>query len=1387
MRSEVGRMPRAIAIADRGRPLAAGARLRVLSLVTAPVAPSEIPSKLPMKLPSELAPRARLWLESWLLASSGTVLVAAFWIRQPTLWLGGGVLVCVLGLAVLTARASRAARSRRVAFAVAAAVLLGVMASYHRAVNAIDSRGDEVRRSLSMVAASVLAREVASEADQLQQLAAAALDAPADVGAAFTALGALVRPGGERAVLIARGGRPFAWSGRLLVALDSLPGPMGIVATPFYLVAFAVAERGGNVAVATTVLHAEPPADRLSPSLAARIAEAEGVLGFGYADPAAARDVPDAVVLTVAGTPTLAARAIAPSPDALRERAWERTLPRAGAILGLLMLILITVAWRRDTGLRPRFLALAISLAVPVILPFNAFSNVGTLFDPSFYLVRAGWRFTADAGALALTSALLLLALLSVRRARLRLRTRTQSVIATVVIAALAPFLLRELASGLQVPAIGVPVGLWVSWQITIFLAAVTVLLFGITAGQGAIGGDRGLPVWVAPTLAIVATIVAPILLEAPGRFPQTYTMLWVAAIAALAVTRRARAMVLPVALVAACGATTLVWFSAVRERVDLAVHDVQSLSRPDRDAAVLLDRYPNVLDPARAARSRVEVLRQFAQSELAGAEYPAEITTWGADSTMLADLTVGRAPGVSYGVNQFAYEVQRTREPSITEVRGDPGIHLVLSVPHADGSATTVVVAPRSRLVAPDPFGAFLGFSPPPAPEPPYELRLGDRSASAASAANARGVWTRIENELHGDWQLASAGGMSRRLHAVVDLRSLEVLVPRGVLLVLLDLAVLGAIWLLMVTADGALPRWWRQRRREILTSYRTRLTATLFLCFLVPSLLFGFWSFRRLQADDRQARDLVVRETLRGVATVADPSQLSDAAARFETPLFLYANGILVNTSDPLLDALSPIGRLLPPNVMRTLMEEDEVSVGQEDDLGDARVRFGYRAQTDASGVQFVLAAPARLDERLLDRRRNDLGMTLLFALALGALAALWAAGAASRQLSRPIRELRASALALARGEASPALREDPPLEFTPVFRAFRQMTSDLAESRAALETAERRMAATLRNVASGVVAIDESDRITFSNPRAEAILGGPLTMGAVISFAVRALLSAPLEALRGGSLEDVAVELEHEGRRLSIRLARLAPGSRRTVVTLDDVTDVTRAERVLAWGEMARQVAHEIKNPLTPMRLGMQHLRRARHDPRVDFDQVLDDNTTRILAEIDRLDEIAKAFSRYGTAPIDVAPAESVDVATIARDVLELERMGQTEVQWEGTIPEGEVRAAARDRELREVLLNLLENARLAGASRVTLEVVGALSGGAIVRVRDNGSGIPPQLIDRIFEPHFSTRTSGSGLGLAISRRLIDGWGGAISAENAPDGGAVLTVRLAPAARA
>ncbi len=1327
-------------------------------------------------------PATRARRDPWAYAGALWIIAASFWLQEPRLPVAGLVVALTIVLAVLTWQGDRRLAWKRRVTAVAMGTLFVLVAvRYHVEVAALARDGERVAAERRERAGRALAEAFTRTGAELERAVRAAVAAPEDRDAAFAALAVHARADEDRAVLVARDGRPWAWAGKLVVAVDSLPAGANVIVSPFYIVQYAVASEGDRFAVASALVHAERPADQLSRALDEGIAESHGVDGFIYGGAASAADVPGAVVLALGADSLLAARAVVPAADVLMLEARERVFPAATLLLALTLFAVLATAWRRDAGLASRLGALAVAFGAVAIVPLNALSNLSPVFDPTFYFVESGGRLTANAGALAITSALLLLGVLSALRAGARPPSRTQALLGVLVVAGVGPFVLRELSRGLQVPVIGVPTGLWVAWQLTLFLAAVTVLLLGVVSGQAALGTRRGLRPWVAPAIAAVAAVSSPILLEAPVRLPAMHPLLWVIAIAALAFTRRARSLVLPVAFVAACGAVTLTWYSSVRDRVELATRDVLSLDRADPDAATLLERFVGGLDPATAARSRVDLLVNFAASELAASDHPLEIATWEPDGSPIAELRVGRGSSTA-GVNQYALEAARRGEMLLRAVPGEPGVHIVLALPHLDGTVTTAVMAPRTALVAPDAFGAILGLRAPPQPEPPYTLRLSD-AGMVASARSGTGRWARSGNELHGDWTVPGIGGTPRSVHATVDLRSFDALFMRGVLMVLLDLAVLGAVWLLIVAADGVLRRWWRVRRRDLLQSYRARLFLALFASFLVPSALFGSWSLRRVQADDAAARDLVVRETLRGVAASTDTVELAAMAQRFDTPLFLYADGLLGRTSDPLLDALAPVGRLLPPIIVSALSEGDEPTAGGEEGVGPAAVRLGYRAVMDPSGVQYVLAAPARLDERLLDRRRNDLAVFLLFALALGGIVALVVSEAASRQLSRPIRELQGSALALARAEPPPALTEDPPVEFAPVFNAFRVMTSDLADSRAALEAAERRLAATLRNVASGVIAVDDAGLVMFANPRAEAILGGPLAAGEPFAAGLGDELGERIEAFRGGTAEDDTFEVERDGQRLQVRAARLARGARRAVITLDDVTEVARAERVLAWGEMARQVAHEIKNPLTPIRLGMQHLQRAHRDGRVDFDRVLEENTARVLAEIDRLDEIARAFSRYGSPPVAEEPAGPVDVAVIARDVLELERMGAERILWESEIAPGPVIALARDRELREVLLNLLENARLARARRVRLRVEHGTDGGAVIRVTDDGDGIPPHLLDRVFEPHFSTRTSGSGLGLAISRRMIEGWGGAISADSSPGAGTTLTIWLAP----
>jgi signal transduction histidine kinase len=186
-------------------------------------------------------------------------------------------------------------------------------------------------------------------------------------------------------------------------------------------------------------------------------------------------------------------------------------------------------------------------------------------------------------------------------------------------------------------------------------------------------------------------------------------------------------------------------------------------------------------------------------------------------------------------------------------------------------------------------------------------------------------------------------------------------------------------------------------------------------------------------------------------------------------------------------------------------------------------------------------------------------------------------------------------------------------------------------------------------------------------------------------------------------------------------------------------------------------------------------MQHLLRVHRDQRPEFDRTLEDTSARILAEIDRLDTIARAFSRFGAPSESSAPLEPVDMSMTASEVVQLYRLAE-----EGAVvtltSNGPVWGVARKDELKEVLVNLLENARNASARRIS---VGVAAGQ--ITVEDDGEGISADQLPRIFEPRFSTTTSGSGLGLPIVRRLVESWGGKVSVTSAMGQGTRVLIRV------
>jgi signal transduction histidine kinase len=1018
-------------------------------------------------------------------------------------------------------------------------------------------------------AVRALERAISDAIQRLDAQAASALEAPDDVDGAFRFLSTRApQHDGESVVLFDRN-RPLAWSGVVRTDPDTLMNPLSVTFSPFYTTLNVVRTAGERRAVASSILHAAPPANRLTQSIDSLLALSQGVDSYEFAPLGDAR--PGTVVVPYKGAPLVRVLAQLAASEEVRFRRAATLRARGTVVLIILTLAFLVYAWRDRRALAERLFAVAVSLAITALVPWNTFSNTSRLFDPAYYFSRLAGPLTANAGALLITTALLLMAVYAVIRSRPEARwPRPYAALGALVTLGIGLPIASNIVRGIGQPPWGSTPGLWLSWEIPLFLFLFAVLL-------------------------------------------AAYWMLQMAFRQTGSVSFRAAVIIASVSAIVALGG---LWSTTSRQRMRLAEGDVEALGRADDYALGLTRRFATGLAESAPPRGRAELLKAYAASALAAAEFPATLGSWEQAGVPISEFAVTQAEPDSEAVVKAVRDAIASQQAVTRTVLGPTGVQILAAVPHPAGGATSALVLPRTRLLTPNPYAALLGMAPPSGGDPPYVVAITDVSPTV-QVDTARVHWHRIGNELHGDRLISTSDG-TKRAHIEIDLRSPWARAERGALVLLLDLLLAGFFWLLGTSAEKGFSRWMRGRAAHWIYTYHARLTLALFGFFVVPAIAFAVWSYQRLRSDDLQTREALVRETLHSVVTANELDQLPGASRRFGTPLLLYSNGLLDRTSDSLLDVLAPTGRSLPPPVHLRLGSGGEVAAAWEAKLGTAKMVFGYSAVTAPSQERYVLAAPARSDDLVLDRRRRDLGMLVLFATAVGALAALWLSGIAAKRLAR------------------------------------------------------------------------------------------------------------------------------------DLELSRI---------------EVARAERVLAWGEMARQVAHEIKNPLTPIRLGVQHLRRARSDPRVNFDTVLNDNVKRILAEIDRLDEIARSFSRYGSAPADLPPAVAVDVAAVVKDVVGLEQMGDRVVKWQLRGADHHAWAMAQKDEMRDVLLNVFENARLAGARQVEITVRDE-EGRVTIETVDNGAGIPGAVLPRIFEPHFSTRTTGSGLGLAVSRRLIEAWGGEIA---------------------
>jgi len=1257
-------------------------------------------------------------------------------------------------------------------------------------------REARVTRASTQLAATLSGAVAAARALAERGAEAAALP-PAD---AFAAAAAATRRGPrgiERGIVVfGADGIPMIWAGRHRFVPAPDTAELRAVITPFYVSLEARRQTtSGAWSVGSVLLATARAAPDRGRSLAAVFAASHGV-GLQFFPPRLAPSGSDVFDYTPKPrSDTLFSVLTVPPTQGNAKAEVLGQAARLGSLALAAALILFLVAAPPGAG---RWSVALTGAWCLVRAPLGATGTLATLlFSPvTFYRPMLG-VFSASAGSLTVLAALVLFGAGVLWRRGVR--RRWWSVAAAAVLVLEAPYLVRDLGRGIRPPASGVSMALWLSWETTLAVTSMSLILLAAALVRGTAEPRR--VSWILPAAcawAAVAALAGLWLWEPNGAWPDWYTFVWLPALAGVLVPAPRRWAVVAIATVAGTAAALVTWGASVEGRIGLADRDARSIgSGADRHAAAALQHLGEQATAGPPLHTAGDLYGLWMGSTLAAADYPAVLSLWTRNGDLISDLPLATLDVRAALLSALARSAETGAGQRVERVDAVPGAHYVLVTPLEEGEVLVVVVGPRSRLVQATRVARFLhgGVESEGPIEPPYAIALTPPTDVAHAPPPGEGVvWTRAGWSARGERRVDLPGGV-RHVHVSVDLPGPWPLLVRGALVVAIDVALLALCWL----AGLALSQSWRPALPPLLTawraSFRLRIAVALAAFFVLPVLAFAAWSFSRLPRQARDAGDLLIRQTLKDAAGVAATLPLDRAGAiqgavldlglRLDADLWLYRGGVLVGTSTPVFSELGLVDPYLSGDVFRRVALEDEVELTTDERTAVRPIRIGYRVvAAGPSRLQLVLAAPQLLDDERVGRQQEDLALTVLFAACLGVAAALLLAGVAARGLARPVAALREAADAVGRGVPPPAFPAGAPREFSPVMRAFERMAADVRASAMALEEARRRTAQVLANVATGVIAVDEDLRIATANPRAAELVGRALEPGTPLEHgqgsdgAWQPVWGLVREFVTRGGSDIVERAFAIGGRQIRVQIAPLGadPGQRGGVVALDDTTSPTRAARVLAWGEMARQVAHEIKNPLTPIRLGIQHLQRARRsDP--GFDATLNDTARRVLAEIDRLDAIARAFSRFASPGDEALPLETVDLHAVASEVAQLYALGEAEgataVQLAGE-PGPPVRA--RRDELKEVLINLLENARNAGAKHAVLRIS---AGGSVVAVEDDGHGIPPEVLPRVFDPAFSTTSSGSGLGLAIARRLVERWGGTIGLESAVGRGTTVTI--------
>lgn len=671
--------------------------------------------------------------------------------------------------------------------------------------------------------------------------------------------------------------------------------------------------------------------------------------------------------------------------------------------------------------------------------------------------------------------------------------------------------------------------------------------------------------------------------------------------------------------------------------------------------------------------------------------------------------------------------------------------------------------------------------------------------------------------------------------------------------ILILLQIDLVLFLLLGLVVARNLVGLWIERRRGQIGSRLHTRLVVLFSLIALAPAvvvsvfsaLFFNFamdsWFNDRVRTAITESRAVaeaylkehqqVIRGDIVSMARDVDRAASILAGNRRQFSRLLAAQGLLRNLSEAYvvdgggnviekwslsfvldqepvpLDALERAreGQV----VLLTSGSDDRVrAVIKLDRIVDAFLYVGRYVEPNViEHIDKTRRAAAEYQEIQGKRSTIEITFAMIFIMVglLLLFVAIWIGLVFANRLSRPMTELAGAAERVRAGDLSARVAEGPDTdEFGLLSRAFNRMTNQLEGQRSELVQANRQLderrhfiETVLGGVSAGIIGLDPEGRINLANRSASSLFA--IDLGSQVGTDVRELvpeMAATLEQAkqRPGRLvqEQISIQLGRQNRTLLLRLATdlVDDAVIGFVATFDDITELVAAQRKAAWSDVARRIAHEIKNPLTPIQLSAERLRRKYLSEISSDPETFSHCTDTIIRQVGDIGRMVDEFSAFARMPDPEMRLENF--VTLCREALVLPRNARPDVDFESQLPDTPVKIPCDARQMSQVLTNLIQNAIDAidgrdapadaklpqGSVKISLRIEGPA---AVIEIADNGIGLPPKERDRLTEPYVTTRAKGTGLGLAIVKKIIEDHNASLELDDRTGGGAIARVVL------